>query len=149
MKGYFKDMKKTAIYRREIAELTGLLRRLGLEKAEIIRLLDLPADRFAVWEKTHRDLQSALAEPTPAMRAEEALVKRALGFQLSEATAEELVDKNTGELMEVLKRRTVTKDVPPDVRALLFYLKNCWPERWSENQEEKYSYDPPEDEKEL
>ncbi|MBO5721762.1 MAG: hypothetical protein J6S19_01490, partial [Lentisphaeria bacterium] len=73
----------------------------------------------------------------------------ALGFQINEATAEELVDKNSGELLEVLKRRTVTKDVPPDVRALLFYLKNCWPERWSESQSENYSYTPEDEEKNL
>ena len=142
-------MKKTAAYRREIAELTTLLRRMGLEKNDIIRLLDVPEKHFEVWLKRHRELQIAMTEPTPAVRAEEALVKRALGFQISEATAEELVDKNSGELLEVLKRRTVTKDVPPDVRALLFYLKNCWPERWSESQSENYSYTPEDEEKNL
>lgn len=142
-------MKKTSAYRREIAELTTLLRRLGLEKNDIIRLLNVPEKHFEVWLKRHRDLQIAMAEPTPAVRAEEALVKRALGFQINEATAEELIDKNSGELLEVLKRRTVTKDVPPDVRALLFYLKNCWPERWSESQSENYSYTPEDEEKNL
>ena len=142
-------MKRTPAYRRENAELTAILRRMGLEKSEIIRLLDVPPERFEQWLKKHKELQTALAEPTPEIRAEEALIKRALGFQISEATAEELVDKNTGELMEVLKRRTVTKDVPPDVRALLFYLKNCWPERWSENQNEKFSYEPGDDETDL
>ena len=142
-------MKKAPVYRREYSELTGLLRRLGLDKAEIIRLLNVPADRFDLWLNNHAELQLAMKEPTPADRAEEALIKRALGFQINEATAEELVDKNTGELMEVLKRRTVTKDVPPDVRALLFYLKNCWPERWSETQNEKFTYEPAEDEAEL
>ena len=142
-------MKKRPVYRCEIAELTVLLRRLGLEKPDIIRLLNIPPERFDLWQKRHPELQNAMQEPTPAIRAEEALIKRALGFQISEATAEELVDKNSGELLEVLKRRTVTKDVPPDVRALLFYLKNCWPERWSENQNENYSYTPEDEEKNL
>lgn len=142
-------MKRTPAYRRENAELTAILRRMGLEKSEIIRLLDVPPERFEQWLKKHKELQTALAEPTPEIRAEEALIKRALGFQISEATAEELVDKNTGELMEVLKRRTVTKDVPPDVRALLFYLKNCWPERWSETQSEKFNFEPNEEEAAL
>ena len=139
-------MKKKPVYRREFAEIARLLRRPGLSKAEIIRLLNVPEERFDLWLKTHSELQAAMAEPTSADRAEEALVKRALGFQICEATAEELVDKNTGELLEVLKRRTVTKDVQPDVRALLFYLKNCRPERWSETQSEKFSYEPAEDE---
>ena len=142
-------MKKSPIYRRETAELTAILRRMGLDKSEIIRLLDVPPERFAQWLKKHKELQVALAEPTPEVRAEEALIKRALGFRISEATSEELVDKNTGELMEVLKLRTVTKDVPPDVRALLFYLKNSWPERWSETQNEKYTFEPNEEEASL
>ena len=104
-------------------------------------------ERSARWR--YPELQSAINEPTPAVRAEEALIKRALGFKISEATAEELVDKNSGELLEVLKRRTITKDVPPDVRALLFYLKNRWPERWSESQSENYTYTPDEDERDL
>jgi len=142
-------MKKNPVYRHEIAELTTLLRRLGVEKPDIIRLLNTTEERFAVWLKRYPVLQSAINEPTPAVRAEEALIKRALGFKISEATAEELVDKNSGELLEVLKRRTVTKDVPPDVRALLFYLKNRWPERWSESQSENYTYTPDEDERDL
>lgn len=142
-------MKKKSVYNRKTAELTALLRRAGLGKDDIISLLDIPQERFEQWLKKHHELQTALAEPTPADRAEEALIKRALGFQINEATAEEMIDKNTGELLEVLKRRTVTKDVPPDVRALLFYLKNCWPERWSETQSEKFSYEPAEDEANL
>ena len=78
-------------------------------------------------------MREALQEPTTADRAEAALLKRALGFQVSEESAEELVDKKTGELLEVLKKRTITKDVPPDVRALLFYLKNRHPERWGDD----------------
>ena len=53
----------------------------------------------------------------------------------------------SGEILEVLKRRTITKDVPPDVRALLFYLKNRCPERWDDSGESQYNYQPsPEEE---
>ena len=134
-------MKEKTLYRREIAELTGMLIRSGLSKKEIIRLLAVEPERFESWIKAHRELRLALAGPTPEERAEADLVKRALGFQLNEATAEEIVDKKTGETIELLKRRTITKDVPPDVRALLFYLKSRWPGRWNEDRSDNFQYE--------
>lgn len=126
-------MNQTLRYRREIAELTEILTRLGIAITDIIRLLGVPAERFEQWQSKHPELRKALSAPSAEDRAEAALVKRALGFQISEATSEEVVDKKSGEILEVLKRRTVTKEVPPDVRALLFYLKNRWPERWDDS----------------
>jgi len=71
---------------------------------------------------------------TPEKQAEDALLRRALGFQQKEIYSEDMVDKKTGEQLEVLKRRVVSKEVAPDVRALLFWLKNRCPKRWSEKQ---------------
>lgn len=135
-------MDKKIIYRRETAELAGILTRMGIGTNEMIRLLGVEAALFERWQKKHPELRQALQTPTPEDRAEDALVKRALGFQINEATAEEIVDKKTGEILEVLKRRTITKDVPPDVRALLFYLKNRWPERWGDTRSEDFAYEP-------
>ena len=143
-------MNQTLRYRREIAELTEILTSLGIVPADIIRLLGVPAERFAQWQSKHPELRKALSAPSAEDRAEAALVKRALGFQISEATSEEVVDKKSGEIMEVLKRRTVTKEVPPDVRALLFYLKNRWPERWDDSAgSDHYQLEVPPEEAEL
>lgn len=137
-------------YKHEHSELTALLTCHGIQPPEIIRLLGVTAEQFERWKKNHRELREALQAPTTADRAEAALLKRALGFQVCEESAEELVDKKTGELLEVLKKRTITKDVPPDVRALLFYLKNRHPERWSENSTDNtYSYTPDDNESDL
>lgn len=38
-------------------------------------------------------------------------------------------------MLETARRRSVTKEVVPDVRALLFWLKNRRPERWRERRE--------------
>ncbi|UKI33806.1 MAG: hypothetical protein L6W00_10510 [Lentisphaeria bacterium] len=46
-----------------------------------------------------------------------------------------MIDKNSGEVLETARRRSVTKEVVPDVRALLFWLKNRRPERWRERRE--------------
>ena len=87
---------------------------------------------------------------TPEKKAEDALLRRALGFQQKEVYSEDLVDKKTGEQLEMLKRRVVSKEVAPDVRALLFWLKNRCPQRWSEKQaESNYDFELDENEESL
>ncbi|AVM44555.1 MAG TPA: hypothetical protein DFL85_01065 [Lentisphaeria bacterium] len=68
----------------------------------------------------------------PADAVEKALLKRALGFTHKEVQTEEMFDKETGEVLSTGKRRVVSKEVLPDVRALLFWLKNRRPARWRE-----------------
>ena len=65
----------------------------------------------------------------PADAVEKALLKRALGFTHKEVQTEEMFDKETGEVLSTGKRRVVSKEVLPDVRALLFWLKNRRPAR--------------------
>lgn len=136
-------------YRPEMAELVRLLRRLGEKNEDIARLLGVPPEKLLRWQSQHSEFKKAMAEPAAAELAENALLRRALGFQVCESSAEELVDKKSGEILEVLKRRTITKDVPPDVRALLFYLKNRCPERWDDSTESQYNYQPSAEEEEL
>ena len=57
---------------------------------------------------------------------------------------EDIIDKKSGEVVELAKRKIVKKTVPPDVRALLFWLKNRYPESWRErieNYDDENSYD--------
>ena len=136
-------------YRPEMAELARLLRRLGEQDEDIARLLGVPPEKLLRWQSLHSEFKKAMAEPAAAELAENALLRRALGFQVCESSAEELVDKKSGEILEVLKRRTITKDVPPDVRALLFYLKNRCPERWDDSTESQYNYQPSAEEEDL
>ena len=63
---------------------------------------------------------------------EDALLKRALGFVQEEVYSEDIIDKESGEITNLAKRKIIKKTVPPDVRALLFWLKNRYPERWRE-----------------
>ena len=58
------------------------------------------------------------------------LLRRALGYQSKEIYSEEIVDSETGEVIKQLKRRTVVKTVPPDVRAALLWLQNHRPDVW-------------------
>jgi len=79
---------------------------------------------------TQRKFQNP--DERPADDVEKALLKRALGFTHREVQTEEVFDKETGELLSTGKRKVVSKEVLPDVRALLFWLKNRRPSRWRE-----------------
>lgn len=61
-------------------------------------------------------------------KVEEALLLRALGYEYQETRRE--WSEKTGE-----KTITTTHHVGPDVRALIFWLKNRQPERWQERPE--------------
>jgi hypothetical protein len=61
---------------------------------------------------------------------ENALLRRALGFSQEEVYLEDIIDKKSGEVVELAKRKVVKKTIPPDVRALLFWLKNRYPDSW-------------------
>ena len=65
---------------------------------------------------------------------EQALLRRAVGFQIREEVSEEITDRD-GNVLETLKHRVVAKEVPPDLRAIQFWLKNRQPERWREKVE--------------
>ena len=47
----------------------------------------------------------------PLDAIERALLKRALGFHQQEIHTEEMIDKNSGEVLETARRRSVTKEV--------------------------------------
>ncbi len=59
-------------------------------------------------------------------QVERALLRRALGYDYKELRTEE-TDKGS-------KSVEVTKHLPPDIRAAVFWLKNRMPERWSDKQ---------------
>lgn len=63
---------------------------------------------------------------------EDALLKRALGFVHEEIYSEDIIDKDSGRITNLTKRKVIRKNVPPDVRALLFWLKNRYPDRWKD-----------------
>ncbi len=90
-----------------------------------------------------RDYSNSSGDDAPQDKIEKALLKRALGFKQQEIYSEDVIDRKTGECTEQAKRKIVTKEVPPDVRALLFWLKNRRPRRWREKIE------PPDDSCEL
>ena len=60
---------------------------------------------------------------------ENALLKRALGYNYTEKTYETSYNETLGEYVKTLTKE-VTKQVAPDTTALIFWLKNRKPEKW-------------------
>ncbi len=138
-------------YQDDWALLAAGYHQAGLGFEEIARQLHLSSAELRRHAAKHPELRHALESGRIADPVEQALLRRAIGFRQSETTREDIVDRKTGEVLENCKCRTVQKEIPPDVRALLFWLKNRRPERWKERQEaaEDFSFQPDEDEAEL
>ncbi|QSH39973.1 hypothetical protein P0136_02180 [Lentisphaerota bacterium ZTH] len=103
-------------------------RALGLKLAEYNEIIQAIPDYENLIERGKKE--------APKQKVEVALLKRALGFVQEESCSENIIDRKTGELLDTMKKKTVSKQVAPDVRALLFWLKNRCPERWSDRPEE-------------
>lgn len=100
-------------------------RRSGESVSKIAEKIGISQKKLERLAKSERALSEALKygrEQTDAM-VEEALLKKALGFYVSE---EKRVVKVNGQ-EEVT---TVSKEVPPDVSAASVWLKNRCPDKW-------------------
>ncbi|MCP3966049.1 MAG: hypothetical protein GY750_07550 [Lentisphaerae bacterium] len=131
-------MKKEVINKVLLFAITECARQ-GRNKRQTARALGLKLSEYNAVISTIPDYETAVGKgkkQAPERKVEEALLRRALGFVQEETYAEDMVDRKTGEVLETVKKRTVSKEVAPDVRALLFWLKNRCSERWSDKQDE-------------
>lgn len=106
-------------------------RRSGLSVSKIAEKIGISAKKLERLAEKNVSLSEALRygrEQTDAM-VEEALLKKALGFFVSE---EKRVVKANGQ-EEVT---TVSKEVPPDVTAASAWLKNRCPSKWRDKPSE-------------
>ena len=106
-------------------------RRSGAGVSEIAEKIGISARKLERLAKKNTRLSDALTygrEQTDAM-VEEALLKKALGFFVSE---EKRILKANGQ-EEIT---TVSKEVPPDVTAASAWLKNRCPDKWRDKPSE-------------
>lgn len=84
-----------------------------------------------VWKKKFSSLSESLKKGKEVIdrQVENALLKRALGYQYDEVTRELSENPSTGE-MELTVTKIVTKEVQPDTTAQIFWLKNRKPDVW-------------------
>lgn len=96
----------------------------GLTDEQIARNMGIGLSTLYEWKKKFPELSEALKKGKEVVdyEVENALYKRALGYEYTEIMTEEGADGT--------KRRETIKQVAPDVTAQIFWLKNRRPDRW-------------------
>lgn len=118
----------------------------GLTDEQICQKIGIGARTLYDWmARFPQILQSIKKGKAPVdIQVENALLKKALGYEYEEITVEEVPfgkpDEN-GERAILTKTKRITKHVPPDVTAQIFWLKNRKPERWRDKIETVQSMD--------
>lgn len=97
-----------------------------LTSKQIAQRLGISCQTLKKYKEEHSELASAMrCEYEPIIKeVEEALVKKAKGYTYTEIKT---VDK--GDRIETSETQ---KEVPPDLSAISFLLRNCCPEKWSD-----------------
>ncbi|MCW6663943.1 helix-turn-helix domain-containing protein [Aerococcaceae bacterium NML190073] len=104
----------------------------GLTDEQIANKIGVDRTTFYVWLKKYPDISDAIKKgkaPVDAM-VENALLKRALGFEYEET---EVIKDTIGEGIDKQERtriKKVKKYAPPDTGAIIFWLKNRKPDTW-------------------
>ena len=111
----------------------------GLVDEQIAHNMGIAAGTLYDWKKKFPNFANALKKGKEVVdiEVENALLKRAKGYMTTETKTETLSDG---------KKRitTIEKEVPPDVTAQIYWLKNRQPQKWrdkpAEEKEHKKSH---------
>ena len=115
----------------------------GLTNVDIAKKLDIAMSTFCEYQNKYSEFKEALKKGKEVIdyEVENALLKRALGYEYEESTYETKFNKDSGEFEEVLTKR-VTKEVSPDTTAQIFWLKNRKPTLWADKQQIENTKEP-------
>lgn len=116
----------------------------GTIDEDIAKKLGVAYSTFRVYVDKYPALSAALkrGKEVADVEVENALFRRAIGYQYDEVTREsdKRIDPETGELVDVMvETKRVTKEVQPDVAAQIFWLKNRRPDKWRDKQDIQHS----------
>lgn len=107
----------------------------GLIDEQIAHNMGVHVSTLYDWKKRFPELSEALKKGKEVVdyQVENALLKRALGYEYTEVMVEEGTDGT--------RRRETVKQVAPDVAAQIFWLKNRRPDRWRDRPRETAAED--------
>lgn len=103
----------------------------GLTDEQIAKNMGITAKTLYAWKNKYGEICKSLKKGKEVVdrQVENALFKRAIGYEYTETTREAVRDPESGEVkMQVTKK--VTKQVVPDTTAQIFWLKNRKPDKW-------------------
>lgn len=112
----------------------------GLTDEQIANNLNIATSTFYEYKKEHSEFSEALKKGKEVVdyEVENALLKRALGYDYEEKTYEKRYNEQLNKYVEVLTKR-VTKQVAPDTTAQIFWLKNRQSSKWRDKQQIEHS----------
>lgn len=104
----------------------------GLTDEQIAHNMGITPSTLYAWKEKYSEISEALKKGKEIVdiEVENALLKRAKGFEYTETKIEE--SKKDGRKVTLIKRF-----VPPETAAAIFWLKNRKPEQWREKQLEQ------------
>ncbi|MBT2287988.1 helix-turn-helix domain-containing protein [Paenibacillus albidus] len=116
----------------------------GLTDEQISGNMGVKRQTLYDWKNRFPDISDALKKGKEVIdrQVENALLKRALGYQYDEVTREASreIDEETGEYVhKMIETKRVTKEVQGDTTAQIFWLKNRKPEQWRDKQDVQHS----------
>lgn len=116
-------------------QLLGAWARDGLTDEQIAKNMGISRSTLNEWKKKFPDISDTLkrSKEVVDVEVENALLKRALGYSTTEVTRERALNPETGKV-ELVVTKAVTKEVPPDTTAQIFWLKNRRPDLWRDKQ---------------
>ena len=112
----------------------------GLSNEQIAHNMGITFQTLYKWQDKYSELREALKKGKEVVdrEVENAMLKRALGYDYEEVVQRPVVDKETGETeMRVVQR--VNKHVAPDVTAQIFWLKNRKPDEFRDKRDVELS----------
>lgn len=119
-------------YDERLPKIVLYFRRVGYSVEKIAEIIGCHKDTLYSWAKLHPELSVALKEgkDLSISTTADSLFKVANGFEYEEVEESvEMVDED-GEQKKKVKKRKMKKYIPPDVKAIIFYLCNRAPDEW-------------------
>lgn len=107
----------------------------GLTDQDISDKIGINVSTLYQWENDHPEIREAIKKGKAPVdiKVENALLKRALGYDFEEITTEIQELPGGGQRKHI---RKVTKHVPPETAAGIFWLKNRRPDKWRDKIEQ-------------
>jgi transposase-like protein len=102
----------------------------GLTDEQIAHNMGIGTSTLYKWKNEHKEIVESLKNGKEVIdrHVENALLKRALGYEYQETT-QEVMENGTLSVTKI-----VTKQVSPDTTAQIFWLKNRKPSEWRDKQ---------------
>ena len=103
----------------------------GLTDEQIAKNIGIGTTTLYRWKEEFEEIRESLKKGKEVVdrEVENALLKRALGYEYTETIREAVKDPDSGTI-EMRVTKEVTKQIIPDTTAQIFWLKNRKPDKW-------------------